>query len=114
MSLPLAPVRSLESREHPTSPKAPALDCELDLEGIRVLLVDDEPDARALITRVLTQCKATVKASSSADEGLAVLKEYEPDLIISDIGMPEKDGYQFIREVRNAQDSGARYAGDCS
>ena len=113
VSLPLAPVRPLESREHPTSPKAPALDCELDLEGIRVLLVDDEPDARVLITRVLTQCKATVKASSSADEGLAVLKEYQPD--------HNHQRHRYAGEGRipvysrgpAGSGSGARYAGDC-
>ena len=105
VSLPLAPLRSIESREHPTSLKAPAIDCEVDLEGINVLLVDDEPDARALITRVLTQCRATVQAAASADEGLALLRKYEPDLIISDIGMPGKDGYQFIQAVRGAEET---------
>ena len=102
VSLPLAPIRPGEQREHPTTSKAPALDChELDLAGVKVLLVDDEADARTLITRVLVQCNADVRAAATADEGVEELRKFQPDILISDIGMPGKDGYQFIREVRN-------------
>ncbi len=99
--LPLAPIRNNEDREHPTTPKASTLDLsQLSLKDVKVLVVDDEPDARALISRVLTQCQADVVAAASASEGLHELRRFRPDVVVSDIGMPEMDGYQFIREVR--------------
>jgi signal transduction histidine kinase/CheY-like chemotaxis protein len=111
VSLPLAPIRRGEKREHPKAPRAPMFDCqEVSLEGIKVLLVDDEPDARALISRLLMQCKAEVVACPTADEGLEKAKTFRPDVVISDIGMPGKDGYQFIRELRQiARDIGKTF-----
>ena len=101
VSLPLAPLRSGEIREHPTTSKYGAIDCEsVHLSGVMVLIVDDEPDARTLIRRVLEQCQAEVIAAASAAEGLALLKQHRPDVLISDIGMPETDGYRFLRQVR--------------
>jgi PAS domain S-box-containing protein len=102
VTLPLAPVRSGEVREHPTTSRGHALpSASLDLSGIKVLIVDDEPDARHLISRVLTQCHAEVYAAASAAEAFAQVTTWYPDVLVSDIGMPEKDGYQFIREVRS-------------
>ena len=111
VSLPLAPVRQGEKRAHPKSPSAPTFDGEeVSLEGIKVLLVDDDPDALALVSRLLTQCKAEVMACASADEGLEAMREFKPHVIVSDIGMPGKDGYQFIRELRQiAQDLGQKF-----
>jgi PAS domain S-box-containing protein len=101
VSLPLAPLRGGEMREHPTSSKAKPTDCEdLHLAGVTVLIVDDDADARNLISRVLVQCEADVITAGSAVEGLLLLKERRPDVLISDIGMPETDGYQFLRWVR--------------
>ncbi len=101
VELPLVPVRDRERQEHPLTPKGTFVPFkDLDLSGTRVLVVDDEPDARALVMRVLKQCHAEVTAAAGADEGLKLLKEFRPDVIMSDIGMPEKDGYTFIREVR--------------
>ena len=73
-----------------------------------MLVVDDEPDARELIKRVLLQCQANVITAASAAEGLKILQAERPHVLISDIGMPEMDGYQFIREVRklSASDGG--------
>jgi CheY-like chemotaxis protein len=65
-----------------------------------VLAVDDEPDARDLVRRVLEQCGANVITASSATEALALLKSGRPNMIICDIGMPGEDGYEFIRNVR--------------
>ncbi|MBA3484196.1 MAG: PAS domain S-box protein [Pirellulales bacterium] len=102
VALPLAPIRSDENRDHPAAYKVPGIDCEeLHLDGLKVLVVDDEPDARHLIKRVLKQCHAEVTLAAGADEALAALKAVRPDVIISDVGMPGKDGYQFIREVRS-------------
>jgi signal transduction histidine kinase/ActR/RegA family two-component response regulator len=70
------------------------------LKGVRVLVVDDEPDARALVKRVLEDCEATVQTASSAAEALEAVRDHPPTVLISDIGMPEEDGYALIRKVR--------------
>jgi CheY-like chemotaxis protein len=70
------------------------------LEGVRVLVVDDEPDARSLVERLLTECAATVTTAASAREALAEVQRDKPDVLISDIGMPEHDGYALIRWIR--------------
>lgn len=71
------------------------------LDGLRVLLVDDEPEARQIISTVITRTGAEVKTCESAHEALAELSEWKPDVILSDIAMPEQDGYTFIRQVRS-------------
>lgn len=71
-----------------------------ELKGVRVLIVDDELDGRVLMARVLEERGARPLCASSAEEGLAALSRENFDVLLSDIGMPEKDGYDFIREVR--------------
>jgi CheY-like chemotaxis protein len=71
------------------------------LDGLRVLLVDDEPEAREVISTVITRTGAEVKACTSAHEALAKLMEWKPDVILSDIAMPDEDGYSFIGRVRS-------------
>jgi PAS domain S-box-containing protein len=73
---------------------------ELDLTGIRVLTVDDEPDTRELLTAVLSAYGADVLTVNSAAEVLANLATFQPDVLVSDIGMPEMDGYTLIRQIR--------------
>jgi CheY-like chemotaxis protein len=68
--------------------------------GRKVLVIDDELDARELIKRILVRCNTGVITAANAEEGLEILKMERPDLIISDIGMPGKNGYQFMLEVR--------------
>jgi PAS domain S-box-containing protein len=70
------------------------------LEGLRVLVVDDEQDARALIQAVLETQGAEVVAAGSAREALAAFETFKPDVLVSDIGMPDEDGYALIRQVR--------------
>src|SRR5205814_2108513 len=70
------------------------------LEGLRVLVVDDEADARESLTAVLEQCGAVVTAVASAREALGALAHQRPDILVSDIGMPEEDGYALIEKVR--------------
>ena len=72
----------------------------IKIEGVRVLLVDDEPDARALVKRLLEDCKAVVTSAGSADEAIRLLPNDIPDVLISDIGMPQEDGYALIKRVR--------------
>jgi CheY-like chemotaxis protein len=71
-----------------------------DLTGLRVLMLDDEPDAREVVGEILKSAGATVFPFGSVVDALAGLDEAAPDLIVSDIAMPEGDGYQFLREVR--------------
>jgi PAS domain S-box-containing protein len=70
------------------------------LEGLSVLVVDDEPDARDLMTAILEERKAKVTTVASAAEAYETIEWLRPDVIISDIGMPGEDGYSLIRNVR--------------
>lgn len=70
------------------------------LAGVRVLIVDDEPDIRDLITFILEDYDVAVTAVSSAQEALETLSLSLPDILISDIGMPEVDGYMLMRQLR--------------
>ena len=71
------------------------------LEGLVVLVIDDEPDALDLLKRVLGRSGATVLAAPSARAGLEILQREKPDILLSDIGMPDEDGYTLIRQVRS-------------
>ena len=83
-------------------------DCPEDLEGIRVLAIDDDSDSRVLIHAILDECGSVVKTCESSAEALACLEEFKPDVLISDVGMPEEDGYSLIRKVRAAEKKGER------
>jgi PAS domain S-box-containing protein len=72
-----------------------------DLSGVRVLVVDDEPDNRDFLVFLLEAYGACVYAAASGYEALSSLRKEQPDLLISDIGMPEMDGYMLIRQVRS-------------
>jgi len=67
---------------------------------VRVLLVDDLAEARELITFALVSSGAEVRSAASALEGLSILGEWRPDVILADLAMPCEDGYSFIRKVR--------------
>jgi PAS domain S-box-containing protein len=104
---------SLESgaaRHHPRrSANLPlAQERSVDLSGLRVLVVDDEHDARSLIQRVLQDSHATVVTAASADEAVRMLEHENPDVLISDVGMPGEDGYSLIRRVRQRSDGNAQ------
>jgi PAS domain S-box-containing protein len=73
---------------------------EPDLTGIRVLTVDDEPDTRELFAVLLAQYGAEVLSVASAAEVLTSLESFQPDVLLSDIGMPDIDGYALIQQVR--------------
>jgi CheY-like chemotaxis protein len=70
------------------------------LDGISVLLVDDDGDSRRLIAKALTDLGATVATAASSSQALEMLSNSIPEVIISDIGMPGESGYDFIRKVR--------------
>jgi signal transduction histidine kinase len=73
------------------------------LTGLRVLIVDDEEDTRKIVAALLTESKAEVQTAGSSAQATALLSEWTPDVIVADIGMPDEDGYEFIRRVRHRE-----------
>lgn len=76
----------------------------VDLKDRKVLVVDDEPDARRVVQQLLDACGAEVRLADSAREALRLLGEERPDVLVSDIGMPEVDGFELIEQVRSLAD----------
>jgi PAS domain S-box-containing protein len=94
-----------EEREHPRSRAGePSIAPAISLDGVRVLAIDDDADARGLLRVMLEQAGATAHLAGSAQEGLEQLLRQPVDVVICDIGMPEVDGYSFIRDVRKLRD----------
>jgi signal transduction histidine kinase len=87
-------------RKHSTASYRMPFECAPVLEGLRVLVVDDEPDARDLLMIVLGECQADVTAVSTAAEALEAIARLKPDVLVSDIEMPGEDGYSLMRKVR--------------
>jgi PAS domain S-box-containing protein len=77
-----------------------SLDGLPSLEGLKVLVVDDEADTRELIREVLKECGSEVIMCRSATEALEALEQHKPDILISDLGMPDEDGYSLISKIR--------------
>ncbi|HBB32348.1 MAG TPA: hybrid sensor histidine kinase/response regulator, partial [Cyanobacteria bacterium UBA9273] len=73
------------------------------LSGLEVLIVDDEPDVREFLTTAIEKSGGKVTAASSVVEALEVLEQSQPDVLVSDIGMPIEDGYKLIRQVRDRE-----------
>jgi signal transduction histidine kinase len=98
---------TLRPQPNGTSDKNAELHPDL-LKGLRVLSVDDQQDTRELITIALTRYGAEVKASDSASMALQVIKEWKPHVVVSDIGLPGMDGYDFMRQLRELEADGER------
>jgi CheY-like chemotaxis protein len=96
VALPLGAVEG----ERPSRDRIPILRKNMDLKGVRILVVDDDADARELIGWVLADAHAEVATASSADEAVQLVRRHKPHVLVSDIGMPLKDGYELIAEVR--------------
>ncbi|HEY9761658.1 MAG TPA: ATP-binding protein [Trichocoleus sp.] len=77
------------------------LELSLDLGGIQILVVDDDTDTRDFIAFLLEQFGANVSVAASANEAFTALTQSHPDVLVSDIGMPDMDGYMLIRQIRN-------------
>ena len=71
-------------------------------------MVDDDPDTRDLLCTILTRCGGEVKCTESAADALRAFHEWNPDLLVSDIGMPQEDGYGLIRKLREVKSRRAR------
>jgi len=102
--LPITPVYQVDpsgGRVHPAARDLlPPNDITDRLDGLTILVVDDEADTRDMLKEGLEFCGATVEVAGSAAEAIEALTTAEPDILISDIGMPGVDGYDFIRQVR--------------
>ncbi|HEU4535162.1 MAG TPA: ATP-binding protein, partial [Polyangiaceae bacterium] len=79
---------------------AGSFDCPPAIEGLRVLVVDDEADARDLLSSMLAHCGAEVRAAASAAEALGLVRRWRPDVLVSDVGMPGEDGYALLERLR--------------
>jgi CheY-like chemotaxis protein len=90
-------------------PAAGAPPRDIRLDGVRVLIVDDDDDSRELLVLMLVDQGATVSSAASAGEALRLLAESPPDVLVSDISMPDVNGYSLIRGVRGlARDRGGK------
>jgi len=103
--LPITPIYQVDEsggRVHPAARDLlpPVDDCTDRLDGLRILVVDDEADTRELLRQGLEYCGAKVKCVGTANEALELLPGATPDILISDIGMPGVDGYDLIKRVR--------------
>lgn len=89
-------------RRHPRagSEAAPIDEEHPDLSGLRILAVDDEPDARELVNRILSRSGAEVVTAGSGKDALQLLTQTRPHVLVMDIGMPDEDGYTVIRKIR--------------
>jgi PAS domain S-box-containing protein len=107
VKLPISPARQ-KSGEPPTAEK-PVLPAALkeghELVGLKILVVDDEEDTCELLRFVFNETGAIVETANTPEKGLELFDSWQPDVIVSDIGMPKVDGYQFIRIIRNQRHS---------
>ena len=99
VTLPLT-LREIEVAPGDPDGREEASPSETTLSGVRILVVDDEEDAREAMVVLLTQAGAAVRSVGSASEAMDLLRENAPDVLLSDIAMPGEDGYALIRQVR--------------
>jgi PAS domain S-box-containing protein len=95
-------------RVHPKAGGVIPFTGEKNLDGLNILVVDDEQDTRDLLVAILEQCGAKVIALPSALEALAQIARLKPDVLVSDIGMPDLDGYEFIARVRSMENQNGK------
>jgi PAS domain S-box-containing protein len=95
----IQPIESLK-REHPLTERRPQLERLGDLTSVRVMAVDDEADALRLLKDVLEAAGAEVATATSAADAMDAIATFEPDVLVADIGMPDVDGYELIKQLR--------------
>jgi CheY-like chemotaxis protein len=107
VKLPISAVREHDLRRRPA--EKPRLQAELkhcdDLVGLKILIVDGEPDTCDMLRTFFNQCGLIVETAQSANAALEVFDRWQPDILISDVGMPDVDGYDLIRIVREERGS---------
>jgi CheY-like chemotaxis protein len=108
VELPVMVGRSVLSTEVPHGYAPTALETTLSLAGVDLLVVDDDADARDMLQIALQQYGATVRVAASADEAFTALAERPPDVLVSDIEMPDENGYDLVRRLRHSDDQRLR------
>ncbi|MBV9959753.1 MAG: response regulator, partial [Acidobacteria bacterium] len=103
LTLPLVCQRADAPEQAEDAFAAPREKTPARLAGLRVLVVDDEPDTLEIMKAMLERCAAQVTTAPSVSEALRALEELWPDVLVSDIGMPVEDGYDLIRKVRRME-----------
>ncbi|HEU5238988.1 MAG TPA: ATP-binding protein, partial [Pyrinomonadaceae bacterium] len=108
IALPLAPsdvevAAAMDDTLLSDSEDVRAFSSSMLLTGVKVLVVDDEADSRDLLMTILTQCGGDVHCSDSAAAAMQEFHDWNPDLLVSDIGMPNEDGYSLIRRLRELE-----------
>jgi CheY-like chemotaxis protein len=98
--IPIVPVRAPIQQSESRPSLAPDISYPAELQALKVLVVDDERDGREVVQLILEQGGARVALAASVREALETVRTFQPDVIISDIGMPEEDGYVFIERLR--------------
>ena len=101
VTLPLTVLKQKSDDRHPGGRDGAESTIDVTLDGVRVLVIDDDHDALDVVRRLLMDRKADVLLASSAEEGLRLIDQEKPHVIVSDIGMPDKDGLEMIRELRS-------------
>jgi PAS domain S-box-containing protein len=106
VKLPLMTTRTADEprRRHPTVTADAATGEPPRLDGMNVLLVDDEVDANEVVAELLASCGATVRVAGSVAHARDVLAGWSPDLVVSDVGMPDEDGYVMLAALRETGD----------
>ena len=94
------PLEIKQEKVQPLLPLSEEVDEAQDLSGLHVLVVDDDYDSRQLVSTILSHCQAEARTAEGANEALAMLEAWQPDVLISDLAMPGMNGFELIRQVR--------------
>ncbi|MEW6733340.1 MAG: response regulator [Acidobacteriota bacterium] len=97
------PIETSITRDVDIPEACPSLEYQMMLEGLPILIVDDEQDTREMLVTTLRQCGAETKSAASAAEALKIIEHWKPAVIVSDIAMPGEDGYSLIRKLRTME-----------
>ena len=112
VGLPISPIATAETNQDIEAQRFEdrrlANESERILDGLKILLVDDDPDTRDLVSAILTRCGGQVRTICSAAEAIREFDDWNPDLLVSDIGMPHEDGYSLIKKLRKLESKRAR------
>jgi CheY-like chemotaxis protein/two-component sensor histidine kinase len=104
VKLPVLPVLdrrvAASPQVHPTLDRNVRMECPPELAGLKVLIVDDEPDTRELVVATMSGCGCVVETAGAVGDALDAVRTFRPDVILSDIGMPGQDGYDLVRRLR--------------
>jgi signal transduction histidine kinase len=100
VELPLRAMPAGSPADRPSTPRTPAAPVQPRLDGVHLLVVDDDEDARELLARILEDENATVSTASCVADAVRLLEQAKPDVLLSDIAMPDVSGYSLIERIR--------------